>query len=367
MTGISLDLDFISSQGKWILKSIENHSFQNELEYLKSVDSGTIIRWDDWDRAPKNLEDFNSLTTIIRNYLSVCFHRFIARGVEITNFDYCIDHISPIPVSDGTNVFSEIPLSKNKKAKQTSYILQHPKNWNEDYDNINRFNSFRLFEGFERQQGIYIYRCDRLLNPKGGWLGLLKEGNGSKLARVIIDYPNDADTMWSLDITKTKASIPYEFKKEIIKLINTTKIGSVNKIIRGNRNINRNLSLDHSHIWKFSNNKEFNSYNYCVDIEHPFFQNLLNDKKIKQKDLVSLLNLISENLPIAKIIDNNDIDPSKHDRILIKNELSEEELKIAKVIFNNKIKTTTKAAAISWLLSFEPYCYCEEQLKKVLI
>ena len=365
--GISLDLDFISNQGKWILKSIENNSYKYELDYLKSVESGTIIRWDDWDRAPKNIDDFNSLSTRIRNYLSVCFHRFIEKGVEISSFDYCIEPISPIPIDEGTNVYSEIPLSKNKKAKQTSYILQHPKNWKDDYENIIKFNSFRLFEGFERQQGIYIYRCDRLLNPKGGWLGMLKEGNGSKLARVVIDYPNDADTTWSLDITKTKASIPYEFKKEIIKLINTTKIGSVKKIIRGNRNINRNLNLDHSHIWKYSDNKEYNSYNYSIDIHHPYFQNLLSENKINQKDLVCLLNLISDNLPIAKIIDNNDIDPSKHDRILIKNELSEEDLKIAKVIFNNKIKETTKSAAITWLLSYEPYCYCEDQLKKELL
>jgi len=27
----------------------------------------------------------------------------------------------------------------------------------------------------------------------------------------------------------------------------------------------------------------------------------------------------------------------------------------------------TKAVAFSWLLNFEPYCYCEEQLKKELL
>ena len=88
-----------------------------------------------------------------------------------------------------------------------------------NYENINKFNSFRLFNGFERQQGIYIYRCDRLLTPQGGWLGLLKKGNAAKFARVVIDYSNDADELWSLDVTKTNASIPFEFKREIKKLL----------------------------------------------------------------------------------------------------------------------------------------------------
>ncbi len=36
-----------------------------------------------------------------------------------------------------------------------------------------------------------------------GWLGVIKAINSSKLARVTIDYPNSADKLWSLDITKT--------------------------------------------------------------------------------------------------------------------------------------------------------------------
>jgi len=79
------------------------------------------------------------------------------------------------------------------------------------------------------------------------------------------------------------------------------------------------------------------------------------------------LKLISENLPVAKIIDNNDRDPSKHDRMLFQNKLSKTDLEIAKILFQNQMKTDTKAVAFSWLLNFEPYCYCEEQLKKELL
>lgn len=363
----SLDLNFIRDNGKWLLRTVDNNLFKAELDYLNNLESGTIIRWDDWDRAPKLEDDLLALNSQINDYLSVCFHRFIEKGISICCHGYSLDSCSPIPIGEGASQFSKIPLTKNNKAKQTSYILQHPKNWEEDYENINRFNSFRLFDGFERQQGIYIYRCNRLLTPKGGWLGLLRKGNAAKLARVVIDYPNDADALWSLDITKTNASIPFEFKREIKKLIDTTKKGSVKKIVRGNRNTNRSLSLNHSNIWKISDDREFNSYKYEVDTDHPIFQGLINEKKIKEKDLNFLLKLISENLPVAKIIDNNDSDPSKHDRMLPQNKLSEADLEIAKILFKNQMKMETKAVAFSWLLNFEPYCYCEEDLKKELL
>ena len=364
----SLDLNFIAElNGSWNLKKIPNKHIEYELNKLSSLNSGTIIRWDNWDRAPDSKDDFMSLVSEINNYLRVCFHRFIEKGISISCHDYPLDSCSPIPNGEGATEFSEISLTKNKFAKQTSYIIQHPKSWEEDYETINKFNSFRLFEGFERQQGVYIYRCDRLLTPKGGWLGLIKMGNAAKLARVVIDYPNNADALWSLDITKTNASIPFEFKQDIKKLIDVTKKGSVKKIVRGNRNVRNTLSLDHSHIWKISNNNEFNSYRYSVDLNHPFFSSLITEKKIKEKDLTNLLNIVSENLPIARIIDNNDVDPSKHDRMLLKQELSKDELEIVRIIFRNKMQTTTKAVAFSWILNFEPYCYFEDQLKNDLL
>jgi len=364
----SLDLNFIAelNQG-WKLKLVQENDIQNELDYLNDLESGTVIRWDNWDRAPKMKDDFMSLVTRINDYVSVCFHRFIEKGIKIFCHDYLLESYSPIPVGEGANVYSSIKLSNNEDAQQTAYILQHPKNWEADFEVISKFNSFRLFEGFERQQGIYIYRCDRLLTPKGGWLGLLRKGNAAKLARVVIDYPNNADSLWSLDITKTNASIPFEFKREIKKLIDATKSASVKKIVRGNRNVNKSLSFNHSHIWKTSNDKEYNSYKYIVDIEHPILKSLVTEKKIKESDLKTLLELISNNLPIAKIINNNDLDPSKHDRMTAQHKLSKEELEMVRKIFQYQMKTDTKQSAFSWLLNFEPYCYCEDQLKKELL
>ena len=89
--------------------------------------------------------------------------------------------------------------------------------------------------------------------------------------------------------------------------------------------------------------------------------------EIKESDLKLLLTTIQDNLPIAKIIDNNDADPSKHDRTEIKDKLTQSDIQIAKFVFKNKITQISKSAAFSWLLQREPFCYYEDQLKKELL
>jgi hypothetical protein len=80
----SLDLDFIakSKQG-WKLKYPDNQLISSQIEYLNELKSGTVIRWDNWDRAPKSESDFKELNLLISNYIGVCFHRFIEKGLKI--------------------------------------------------------------------------------------------------------------------------------------------------------------------------------------------------------------------------------------------------------------------------------------------
>jgi hypothetical protein len=360
----ALDLIFIAELKKgWKLKLVDEGRIQNEIKFLTQQENGTIIRWDDWDRAPKSNEDFTSLISEINNYISVCFHRFIKKGISIYCHDTKLLPCSPIPSGEGASLYSEVIIDEN--AKQTAYIIQHPKFWAENFENITRFNSFRLFEGLERQQGIYIYRCDRLLTPRGGWLGQINKGNSAKLARVVINYSNKADHLWSLDITKTNASIPYEFRTAIKELIEASKNESLKKIIKGNRVISEDLNHSTSAlIWLTNKDINFNSFKYSIDINNPFIKKFISDNLITEKNLKILLDVISNNLPVSKIIQNNDSDPSKHDRMYKKDKLTDEEILLAKRIFNHQCASMTKSAAFSWLLSFEPYCYYESQLNK---
>lgn len=363
----SLDLNFISTNNKrWNLKYCNLSDFEEEIEYLNNCEHGTIICWKNWDRAPVLDDDFIALINKISNYSAVCFHRFIEDGLKIYSHDELLKPISPIP-KDSLK-YSEIPLKHNLDSKQTAFILTHPKSWDYEYDSLPQINSYKLFNGFQAQQGIYIYRCNRLLNPYGGWLGVIKPINSSKLARVTIDYPNSADNLWSLDITKTNATIPFEFKKEIVKLVENTKLQSVAKISRGVASIKNRINKlnDNSLIWQEKEDHNFRCYRYFPDIKHPVFANLIESKKIDSKTLEFIFEILSNNLPVARIIENNDNDSGKHDRMVREESLSKEELELGKKIFESVKIEKNKAEAMSFILKCEPFCYHEEQLKKYL-
>jgi hypothetical protein len=363
----SLDLNFISKlKNKWNLKYLNIEEFQHEIDTLNQFGHGNIIYWRDWDRAPISYNDFILLNSKISNYISVCFHRYIDSGIQIFSQDELLKPICPIPKD--SQKYSEIPLSYHEKSKQIAYVIKHPKFWDQEYDLITQFNSFKLFNGFNSQQGIYIYRCDRLLNPYGGWLGIIKPNNSTKLARVVIDYPNSADHLWNLDITKTNASIPYEFKKEIEKLIENTKLESISKITRGTSSIARKIKElnNNSLIWQSLEDKNFHFIRYSPDINHPIFRNLIATKKIEKKTLFFIFELLSENLPIATIISNNDNDSSMHDRIIRNDKLTEVELELGKAIFEEIKSNKTKSQALNFIITCEPFCYHQEEIKNYL-
>lgn len=68
--------------------------------------------------------------------------------------------------------------------------------------------------GWNAHQGFYIYRNERLLVP-GGWLGLFREEEHYKLARIRVDIANDLDHAWQLDVRKATARPPSDVREQL--------------------------------------------------------------------------------------------------------------------------------------------------------
>ncbi len=79
-----------------------------------------------------------------------------------------------------------------------------------------------------------------------------------------------------------------------------------------------------------------------------------------------IFDLLSDNLPVARIIENNDNDAGKHDRMIRHEELSKEELDFSKTIYERIRIEKNKAEALNFILKHEPFCYHQEQIKKYL-
>ena len=362
----TLDLDEVSKQKKWVIGEKEIHS--EVVSQLDDLDHGTIISWEKIDHTNVSKEENDNLLLEVRNYISLCFHRFMERTNNKISFYLNDVLIKPIsPVVEGSQIFSEIALD-DIDSKMRAFTIPIRK----DNNSFSIFNSLELFNGLENQQGIYIYRSNRLL-CFGGWLGIVKPNNSYKLCRVIIDFKNDysSDSKWSIDIKKTKAEIPYEYRQEIKRFVqkaqkdSSIKIGKYNRVEMGSsiRNLYENAEL-----WVIKKNTKYGYWDYSLNIDNPIFKGLL--EKVKKKELKVLLDIISRNIPIADIIDNNDEEPANHDTLYAEIDLEDilaNEKKHAQQLLQIFLQSgETKSEAIEKILSVEPFVRHKQELSDFL-
>ena len=71
---------------------------------------------------------------------------------------------------------------------------------------------------WNRQQGLYVYRRDRLIQS-GGWNRLRTLDEHSKLARIAIDIPPDADAAFRINVSKMTVGLPEALRPQLRALV----------------------------------------------------------------------------------------------------------------------------------------------------
>ena len=158
-------------------------------------------------------------------------------------------------------------------------------------------------EGWNAQQGFYIYRNERLL-VAGGWLGL---GQGRawnreesfRLARIRLDIPNTADAAWKIDIRKSMARPPAPLRPWLTKLAENTR-DRARKVfafrgspmqVRGGTPIEQAWRVEHTKV----------GARYRIDEKHPAVAAAL-DAAGEQASLVrAMLRVVEETVPVQRI------------------------------------------------------------------
>ena len=71
---------------------------------------------------------------------------------------------------------------------------------------------------WNRQQGLYIYRRDRLIQS-GGWNRLRTLDEHAKLARIALDIPPGADGAFRINVSKMTVGLPEAIRAQLRALI----------------------------------------------------------------------------------------------------------------------------------------------------
>ena len=89
-------------------------------------------------------------------------------------------------------------------------------------DQFSSLSEFERLSGplkWNRQQGLYTYRADRLIQW-GGWAGIRSIDEHTKLARASVEFNTDLDAAFNINVAKMRASIPAQLRQMIERPIN---------------------------------------------------------------------------------------------------------------------------------------------------
>ncbi len=242
-SSFSWDLDEIVRTGEWKLQK------SREIPPCAQIEGehGTVVLWRKIDRIPfmsKDAQDYDwsSLRKKVCMSLGLIFHRFIADGLEIYFGDDKIKPIDPFFSQDPGKPcdFPRVfwPESGSTvKAWLQCYVVPMTSAMSQDEDGC--------------LQGFYVYRGKRLLQA-GGWLGLkdLRVEEQYRLARICLDFENDGDEEWQVDIKKSRARPPAEMRQWLRKYALQARTLSDQTINRQNAKEGRRKRI--SKLWRKS-------------------------------------------------------------------------------------------------------------------
>ena len=304
------DIDYINDQNEWqLLDYVSDPAF---VEKVATQSFGTLVLWEKLDRIVGNADENNESVKSafyqemesVREHLSLVFHRFIeSKRIKIFFQHEKLEPYNPFLLNLEPKPEMGLP-EQFGNVEVTYFILPHMSEiGKEEYDKTGGPL------GWFQQQGFYIYRADRLL-VAADWLGLEKKRDYSKLARISVNFSNENDFHWNLDIKKSTATPPIEIRRELSRIAKIAIIKSA-KIYnwRGQKTFSLHTNSTFEPLWKDEISRD-GIKKYKINKKHPIIKALLNDNN---KLLPKAIKLLEENVPIELILSNQNEDPTYHE------------------------------------------------------
>lgn len=362
------DLDYIIETDDWTLKLFSEAEAREFpcVQYLDKFKSGTVVIWQEFDRIKEESANFQKAfddkVNLTKDHVALVFHRFLNGDVGVQNHIKLyfnndeIHGIDPFLTSNpATQRLSEQDILIGKeRIKVKPYVLpMMSKISKKDIDLLGGRAELRL------KQGFYIYRNKRLI-IWGTWFRLIKQNELRKLARVRVDIPNTLDSIWEIDIKKSKASLPYMIKKNLTDIVINT-VGRSEKVYRyRGRNVNNDEFI---HPWDVIKNR--GNYEYKINRDLPILKSLEQAMDDSQVSLLeSYLDLIEKTFPYGDVycrISQNEMELEKKD----KNE--KDEVYQQALAFIHQIGQTNGDidGFINLMKMMEPFCKYPDIVQKV--
>lgn len=231
--GYAWDLDHIANTNRWEILRINKRSLKKLHRGYLNDKTGTVVVWQRLDRIlgysnPDSRSAKNRLLSMTRNleeHLAMVFHRFISgeapeRKVSIFLNNNEVEPWDPfVRDEDGTEKLDPIHIGFEHNGNPgritlLPFVLPHQN----DFSSPDAFDRASGPRKWNRQQGFYIYRSNRMIQS-GGWSWLRTYDEHIKLARIAMLFTPDVDDAFGVNISKMSVSLPAQIRDEVREAI----------------------------------------------------------------------------------------------------------------------------------------------------
>ena len=229
-----LDLDLVIEFDDWLIVQPERTDVIDNARRLLEDGCGTVDVWEKLDRVVPSRNAaggwarrrFETITDKAAQHLSMVFHRFLADEAKT----------GPVAITvNGKKLQPWDPFARSerltKELAEEVFEIQHGDTTGSvtlrryvlpGRDHFSTHAEFERHSGplkWNRQQGLYTYRADRLVQW-GGWFGIRGIDEHTKLARASVDFDTDLDSAFNINVAKMRVSIPAQLRQMIERPIN---------------------------------------------------------------------------------------------------------------------------------------------------
>lgn len=225
VSAASWDLDRVAATNQW---RIILHSDLSAIPWSHRLEgSGTLVVWEKLDRLfggilhddNKRTEHINAALADAERHLRLVFHRFMEKkGTSRLKLFLNGRLLSPIdPFASNHPACQPDPEETLRLSggdvRIRSFTLPHHNAMSKE-----AWEEIGGPEGHLKSQGFYVYRGNRLI-INGGWMGLAKQTELTKLSRIRVDIPNTMDADWKIDVKKASAQLPPPVRERLKRVI----------------------------------------------------------------------------------------------------------------------------------------------------
>jgi hypothetical protein len=224
------DLDLVEKSNRWEIEVLGSDERQDNLVEPLQEQTGTVVLWESlervlkykvaWGESSKNA--LYKLAEQLDQHLGMVFHRFLSgearrrKKLTVTVNGTSVEPWDPYAREEkATEVFPskefELHTDDGKGAVRYQPYVLPPK---EKFSSVRAFERMSGPEKWNRQQGFYIYRADRMIQS-GGWSRMRTADEHTKLARAAIDFYPDLDPAFEVNVAKFRVALPPELKDQL--------------------------------------------------------------------------------------------------------------------------------------------------------